>query len=319
MGKIIEFNGEFSLRQHRDRIADLRVGEIVRPADVRAAVDADMDRGKGPHGARWPWPSSRDDFALGEGCISVLASDGGVGKSTLVSQWALSMMPDFPVGIISVEEGTIKVVRRLITQFSNTVEPSKSQREQYWDTAAHRNALIYDCPQAIKPVDAYAACWSMFDEGARVIFLDNMQSCGCRTDSDEERDFINEVKAICQATKMHIVLVHHVRKTGGDSENPRPTRDRVKGNGAITQLVDNVLLLWRNRDRQEARRLEDYGHPLTEDQRRVLNENPDLELTVSKQRDGEDHWVLALWDGNGLTFKDERYGDDLKLGRRCEL
>jgi twinkle protein len=114
---------------------------------------------------------------------------------------------------------------------------------------------------------------------------------------------------------MHIVLVHHVRKTGGDSENPKPTRDRVKGNGAITQLVDNVLLLWRNRDRQEARRLEDYGHPLTEDQRRVLNENPDLELTVSKQRDGEDHWVLALWDGNGLTFKDERYGDDLKLGR----
>lgn len=319
MGKIIEFDGGFSIKQHRARIAELRVGQIVRPSDVRQEVDADMDRGRGPHGARWPWRKCREDFALSEGGISVLASDGGVGKSTLVSQWALSLMSDHPVGIISIEEGTVKVVRRLISQFCHTLEPSRSQRDEYWGAAAHSNALIYDCPQAITPVDAYAACWAMFDEGARVIFLDNMQSCGCKTDSDEERDFINEVKAICQATKMHIVLVHHVRKTGGDSENPKPTRDRVKGNGAITQLVDNVLLLWRNRDRQAARRHEDYGHPVSEEQRRLLNDFPDLELTVSKQRDGEDHWVLALWDGNGLTFKDERYGDDLKLGRISEI
>jgi twinkle protein len=321
MSKIIEFTSNFTFKQHRARIAELRVGEIARPADFRDEVEIELAKGPGPHGLRWPWDARQDDFALGEGEMTVLAADGGVGKSTLTSQWALSLLSLHKVGIISVEEGTIKVVTRLIRQYAGTDEPSKEQEQQFWSDSAHDNALIYNCPNAIEPVDAYAACWAMYDQGARVVFLDNMQSCGCKTDSDQERDFINEVNAICQATGMHVVLVHHVRKTGGDADNPRPTRDRVKGNGAITQLTCNVLLLWRNHERARYRRMEEagHGHELSLDQQQVLNEEPDLELMVSKQRFGPDHWVLPLWDGGGLTFKDSRFGPDLRLGRRSGL
>ena len=92
MSKIIEFTSNFTFKQHRARIAELRVGEIARPADFRDEVEAELAKGPGPHGLRWPWDARQDDFALGEGEMTVLAADGGVGKSTLTSQWALSLL-----------------------------------------------------------------------------------------------------------------------------------------------------------------------------------------------------------------------------------
>lgn len=317
MSKIIEFEPGFTFKNHRDRIAELRVGELIRPESLRDQLDAHWAKGPGPHGLRWPWHKGQSDFAFGEGQVTVLASDGGVGKTTLTSQIALALCADVPVGIISVEEHSLDTVARLQQQFSNTSAPTGEQTQDFWGNSAHQNIVIYDCPSAITPADAYGAIWAMVDMGCEMVIVDNMQSCGCKTDSDQERDFINELNAIAQATRKHILLVHHVRKSGGDADNPRPTRDRVKGNGAITQLVCNVLLLWRNQYRQDLVRLEEAGHTeeFCRDEYKVLNEESDLELIVSKQRFGPDHWVLKLWDGNGPTFKDERYGDDLRLGR----
>jgi replicative DNA helicase len=321
MSKIIEFEPGFTLKSHRDRIAELRVGELIKPESLREELDAHWAKGPGPHGLRWPWSEGKSDFAFGAGQVTVLASDGGVGKTTLTSQIALSLCTGVHVGIVSVEEHSLDTVARLQQQFSNTAAPTGEQTQEFWGKSAHDNIVIYDCPNAITPADAYGAVWAMIDMGCELVIVDNMQSCGCKTDSDQERDFINELNAIAQATRKHILLVHHVRKTGGDADNPRPTRDRVKGNGAITQLVCNVLLLWRNQYRKDLVRLEESGHGerLGPEERKVLNEEPDLELIVSKQRFGPDHWVLGLWDGNGPTFKDERYGQDLKLGRALEL
>ena len=51
----------------------------------------------------------------------------------------------------------------------------------------------------------------------------------------------------------------------------------MKGNGAITQLVCNVLLLWRNHERTAYQRIEESGHLdlLKPEQQKILNEQSD--------------------------------------------
>ena len=50
----------------------------------------------------------------------------------------------------------------------------------------------------------------MVDMGCEMVIVDNMQSCGCKTDSDQERDFINELNAMAQAAGS-ILLVHRTQ------------------------------------------------------------------------------------------------------------
>ena len=240
----------------------------------------------------------------------MLAADGGVGKTT-------TGQPDCAVPEFS-GQGRGDLSRGDKRSDGCAAESAvfvgdgakRGAAKGFLENGASDNVWIFEVPSAMTPDSAYGAIWAMVDKGCKFVVVDNMQSCGCKTDSDQERDFINELNAICLATGIHILLCHHVRKTGGDADNPRPTRDRVKGNGAITQLAFNVLLLWRNYERAKLRHVEEAGHgdELSPDERKVLDNEPDLELVVSKQRNGPDHWTLPLWDGNGLTFKDERLG-----------
>jgi twinkle protein len=321
MSKIIEFSPGFSFSQHRSKLADARGANVFNPEKLAEETREFFAKGPGPHGLRWPWHARQQDFAFAPGELTVLAADGGVGKTTLVSQIALSLSSAVKVGIISVEETSVRTVARLNQQYSLAMVPSEEQQRDFLENGVSDNVWIFEVPNAMTPDSAYGAIWAMVDKGCEFVVVDNMQSCGCKTDSDQERDFINELNAICLATGIHILLCHHVRKTGGDADNPRPTRDRVKGNGAITQLAFNVLLLWRNYERAKLRHAEEagHGHDLSPDERKVLDNEPDLELVVSKQRNGPDHWTLPLWDGNGLTFKDERFGQDRKLGRALEI
>ncbi len=63
----------------------------------------------------------------------------------------------------------------------------------------------------------------------------------------------------------------------------------VKGTGAITDLVDTVLIWWRNRPKEE--KIRKLGDKAPE---KVL-EQPDAIVRCEKQRNGEDEPRIALW------------------------
>ena len=129
MSKIIEFQPGFTFKNHRDRISELRVGELIRPESLREELDAHWAKGPGPHGLRWPWATRREDFAFGEGQVTVLASDGGVGKTTLTSQIALSLCSGMAVGIVSVEEHSLDGGPRFSSSLATQPRRQASKRK----------------------------------------------------------------------------------------------------------------------------------------------------------------------------------------------
>ena len=99
--------------------------------------------------------------------------------------------------------------------------------------------------------------------------------------------------------------------------NTRSTSDDVRGAGAFTDLATNLLLVNRCVERAEALEKETAGEFLTPAERDLLDEKSDLEVQIRKQKFGSNYnGVLNLWYGNGMTFKDARWADDVKLNLR---
>ena len=85
----------------------------------------------------------------------------------------------------------------------------------------------------------------------------------------------------------------HLKKGEGDER--LPNRMDISGTAAISDLVDNVLLVWRNKRKERTR---DAGKQVNED-------DPDSVLICDKQRNGEWEGRVKLWfDKGSLKFTD---------------
>jgi twinkle protein len=91
--------------------------------------------------------------------------------------------------------------------------------------------------------------------GIQHIVIDSLMKCvKGEDDFNGQKDFVNALCSIAQDTGMHIHLVHHIRK--GSDENHLPGKFDLKGSGSITDQVDNVFIVYRNK-RKEKKRQED--------------------------------------------------------------
>jgi twinkle protein len=99
-------------------------------------------------------------------------------------------------------------------------------------------------------------------------------------DYNGQKSFVDELTAIARDYGMHVHLVHHIKKL--ENELKRPDKFDVKGTGAITDQVDNVLLVWRNKA-----------------DKRTPQDDEDANLIVCKQRNGEWEGRIKLWFDRG--------------------
>ena len=91
---------------------------------------------------------------------------------------------------------------------------------------------------------------------------------------------------LCWAAKAnlcHIHLVHHIRKT--EKETNIPDKFDIRGASEITDLVDNVFIVFRNKAKEAKVR---EGQEVGED-------DPDNLLVCAKSRHGEWEGILKLW------------------------
>jgi twinkle protein len=95
-------------------------------------------------------------------------------------------------------------------------------------------------------------------------------------DYNGQKDFVNDLCSFAQANGVHVHLVHHVRK--GESEHKAPGKFDIRGASSITDLVDNVFIVWRNKRAA----LENNGEPTAL-------------VSCEKQRHGEWEGKLGFW------------------------
>lgn len=247
---------------------------------------------EGPEiGVRMPWGKAQGKFLFRPGELTVLAGRNNTGKSQMVGQLTLAALSQGQRACVaSLEFRPAMWMRRLTIQAAALREPTAPYIEAvhrwYEDKLWAFNATGTAKTDRVLEVFAYAAA----RYGVRWFVVDNLSKCGIGDDDyNAQKDLVDRLGDFARDTDGHVVLVHHVRK-GEDDRNAVPTNSDVKGSGGIGDMADNVLLMWRNRRKEDQKDLADQaGEPFDGD------DKPDAMLVVDKARNGDELPKIGLW------------------------
>jgi twinkle protein len=234
---------------------------------------------------RMGWRKTQGDFFFRPAEVTLWAGINGHGKSQMVGQVALDLMSQHErVCIASLELSPRRVMNRMLRQAHGSNPPPIPYIKQFHKWTDER-LWLYDHvgssnPKTILAVIRYAI--EKFKVSHFVV--DNLAKIVAGEDDyNAQKDFVNGLCTIAHGTGVHIHLVLHVKK--GKTENDVPGKFDIKGSGAITDLVDNVFIVWRNKAK-EARIRE--GNATDADE-------PDAVLVLEKQRNGETEGKYSFW------------------------
>lgn len=210
-----------------------------------------------------PWPKTHDSFAFRDGEVSLWSGQNGHGKSLMTSQVALSLCGQGEkVCIASFEMKPVVTLQRAARMYSgfNPFSPEfqgeqgiKAIEELYEEFRGftEKRLWLYDqvgTAGADKVAGMVRYCAKELQ--IRHVFVDNLAKCvRGEDDFNGQKVFVDELTAVARDYGVHIHLVHHLRKPA--NEGAVPDKHDNKGSGSITDQVDNVLMVWRNKPKED--------------------------------------------------------------------
>ena len=276
-------------------LRDTDAGEKVRPAsdyldDVMHVLSPAHDT---PQFPKLPFANAWLYFAPGE--VTLWGGFNNSGKSMINGQ----VMADFAsqgqkVCIASFEMKPAKTIARIMRQLTGHVQPTKDQ------VAFHLKRMdgsmwLYDQQGTVQPDRMIAVIKHCAEKlKCQHIVIDSLMKCVRGTDDyNGQKNFVDSLTACARDYGVHIHLVVHLKK--GDGDERMPTRMDISGTAAISDLVDNVVLIWRNKKKE---RDSDSGKVVQES-------DPDSVLICDKSRNGEWEGRVKLWyDRTSQRFND---------------
>jgi len=235
-------------------------------------------------GVLLPWAKTHLDIALRPGEVSIWAGTNGHGKSMLLGQVMTGCVAQGQgVMIASMEMKPAATVARMCRQASQTDQPSDEFVDKYCAWAGMK-LWLYDQMGTVKGHTLLKAATFAADKlEVKHIVIDSLMKCGMdetgeRGFNDQKR-FVDELCSLARDWNVHVHLVAHSRKKE-DEHTPTGKMD-VKGSGAITDQVDNVFIVWRNKKNEHSPSPDPTA--------------PDAMLICEKQRHGEAENRYKLW------------------------
>jgi len=250
-----------------------------------------------------PWEKTMDSFAFRKGEVSLWSGQNGHGKSLMTSQVALSLVGQGErVCIASFEMKPVTTIQRMARMYSgsNPFSPEFQCSDGYaaidalYDEFAgftDGRMWIYDqMGTADTSTVIGMARYCAKELAIGHIVIDNLAKCvRGEDDYNGQKAFVDELCAIAKDHSVHIHLVHHLKKPA--NENAVPDKHDNKGSGSITDQVDNVFMVWRNKAKED-----DVKAKGSQSQKR---DDPDHYLLCRKQRNydgsGEGEPTIKLW------------------------
>lgn len=210
--------------------------------------------------------------------VTVWTGFSGHGKSLLLGQVmnALMIRKHRKICIASMEMLPKTTLKRMMRQFSEASIPAKDEFSAYFEAIA-KYCWIYDHQGVANPKELMAAIrYCASDLGIKHFVIDSLLKCGFNEDDfNGQKDFVGHLCSIARDTGIHIHLVCHARKA--ENEDKIPGKHDVRGSASLTDQVDNVICVWRNKNEKR-------------------NQGEDAMILIQKQRNGE-------WEGKDvLTF-----------------
>ena len=271
----------------------------VKPAGLW--IQELMERIKSPVNAVqavMPWRKTHAMVQFRTGEVTVWGGANGNGKSLVTGQIALSLCAQGEkVCIASFEMKPSKTLERMGRQFSgfNPNDPafagSDAATQELLDVYRQfkewtdGRLWLYDQQGTVTTRQVCAVVrYCAKERGITHFFVDSLMKCvSGEDDYNGQKQFVDELTSIARDHGIHIHLVHHIRKPTDESH--KPTKYDYKGSGAITDQVDNVISVWRNKAKEKKR----------DEDKQVDEKEPDALLICDKQRNGEWEGSIGLW------------------------
>lgn len=279
-------------------MADTEQAHKVEPASnwVQAVIDHFYKPLEAPK-TGMGWIKTQRDFEFRDSEVTLWAGINGHGKSQFVGQVALDLMNQGEqVCIASLEMHPDRVMARMTRQAHGSAMPPTSYIKTFGKWTDGR-LWLYEHVGSVSPKTMLALIRYAVEKFQITHFIvDNLAKCGMAEDDyNGQKDFVNSLCSIAHETGVHIHLVLHVKK--GKTENDVPGKFDIKGSGTVSDLVDNVFIVWRNKGKEAKVRESNY-----ED-----TDLPDALLILEKQRNGETEGRYAFWfDGPSFQYLENR-------------
>ncbi|MCX5592513.1 AAA family ATPase [Alcaligenes endophyticus] len=265
----------------------------VLSADAwRQALVRSVREGEQILGAKLPWSKTHDHLRFRGGEVTLWQGINGHGKSQLLGQAAMWFAAQGErVCVASFEMRPLSTLKRMLRQFAMNGTPGEGAVNQLMDWAQDK-FWLYDQLGSVTPDMVYAVIRYCAKElNIKHFIIDSLMKCvKGEDDYNGQKDFVDVLTGLARDLNIHIHVVHHVRKS--DSEDSVPGKFDSKGSGAITDQVDQILTVWRNKKKEKAvEKLLRNGDSVPED----ISGKPDAMLVCDKNRHGEWEGSVALW------------------------
>lgn len=267
-------------------MASTETNHKLIPAGAYAEEVADyLLNGQQLRGATLPWRKTRDLIRFREGEVTLWSGMNGHGKSLALGQAMVGFVCQRErVCIASFEMRPVVTLARMMRQIAGCRHPDREMVlgvHELWSDWL----WLYDQQGQVHAEKILAVMRYAVEElKVKHFVVDSLMKCGIAEDDyTAQKLFLDALCTIARDTGMHIHLVAHSRKARDETQ--APGKMDVKGSGSITDQVDNVVIWWRNKAKENAIQAGEPSDP----------SKPDALMLIDKQRNGEFEGKVAFW------------------------
>ena len=203
-------------------------------------------------GLSLPFINTENDFKVRMGETTVVTGYSGHGKSAWLNQVILHLMKKEKTMIASFEMLPKATLGRMCQQTGEAM-PSDDYIVDFLNKLQN-NLYLYDpegSTSTKKVLEVIYYCAEKLN--VKIMVIDSLMKCGVAEDDlNRQKKFLDDLAVAARDLNIHLFIVAHSRKTNSDYEHA--TKLDVAGSANITNLVDNVLSVHRNKQREEAER-----------------------------------------------------------------
>ena len=300
------------------------IGEFVRAVDSAVYLEPDElqrasafeeqvlwalhpERAPVDHTAiRVPWGKAESELEFRMSEVALLAGVNGHGKTQMAGYLTLhAMLQGARACIASMEMPTPKILANMARQAAGSNDPADGYVRHILRWMDERQ-VNYTKKGRVTPenlLDMFR--YARKRHACNWFLLDSLSMCGIGEDDyNRQKAFVQDLENFANDENVFVLLLAHGRK-GDDEDRPMGKMD-VKGTGAITDMVDTVMTLWRNKPKEKRLSQHNLGSKaLDDEQLDELLGKPDALLLCSKQRhqpEGKEPTISLWFDPVSLQY-----------------
>ncbi|MBC8949345.1 toprim domain-containing protein [Xenorhabdus sp. TS4] len=290
--------------EYDDVIRCLETAAYFDPEELFSAREFYQDTvqafyGKEQYLFRSPWETLNHNFSFRESELTIINGVNGHGKSEILGHMLCeAMRQNTRACVASFELKPGVFLKRLTRQAACNKRPPIIELESAFKFYDDRLWIfgLTGTAKADRLLDIFRYANRRY--GVNLFIIDSLMKCGIADDDyNGQKDFLDALCDFKNKTNSHVILVTHSRKS--DSEDKPTGKMDVKGSGSITDLTDNLFIIWRNKRRERALQKLQAGQLLNDEEQRHTGEPASI-LCLEKQRNGEG------WEGKIPLYLEEQ-------------